>query len=321
MNENKFSIILGAITAVIVGVLLWFGFTKSKEYTAAKEEFDVAQAEIQRMTGGDIFPSQENRQAKEAAVAAYAKEVADLQEAFAPFRVVELPQVSVAQFTDDLLAKRREVVEQFRTAGTEFPEEFFLGLRKYTDRPVENRYAAQMHYQLQAFSQLFRMLAESKPIELENVHRPELPEENGEAANLEGRTYRAHPIEITFRASEQSLRDFLVRLDHAEDFYYVVRALSVRNERGTAPNAQDARFEAASTGFGSAFDNLAFDDAAASDNEQVLIGDGADAAADVAPAATDTGEILKQVLGSETIRVFMRIDVLQFLEPKPLPKS
>ena len=35
----------------------------------------------------------------------------------------------------------------------------------------------------------------------------------------------------------------------------------------------------------------------------------------------DSGQILKQVLGGEEIEVFMRIDVLQFVQPKELPKE
>lgn len=323
MSEKTFLIALGGATVVLAGALGYWGFSSSKKYDAAKESYDGAVSDIQRLTRGDLYPNPANRQAKEKAVGEYATEVGELQKAFDPYRVAELPAIGVTEFTDKLLANRNEVAAKFEEAGTEVPDQFYLGLNEYTTKPVQSGFAAVLNYQLEAFTELFSELAESEPSALINVHRPKLEEEQGGSPDLEGKTFRLHPIEITFRGSVASVRGFLSRIDDPEKFYYVVRTLRIGNERQTAPNAGDARFEVpkpassdaggGSSGFGGGgfdafFENVGEEEEADAGAEEAV----AEEVVEEAPA--DSGEILKQVLGNEEVNVFLRVDVLQFLQ-------
>lgn len=318
MSEKTFLIALGGATVVLAGALGYWGFTSGKNYSAAKESYDGAVGDIQRLTRGELYPNAANRQAKEKAVGDYATEVGELENAFAPYRVAELPSIGVTEFTDKLLSNRGEVVAEFEKAGTTVPDQFYLGLDEYTAKPVQSGFAAVLNYQLEAFTELFSQLAQSEPDALLNVHRPKLPEESGGSPDLEGKTYRSHPIEITFRGDVPSVRGFLSRIDDPENFYYVVRAMRITNERQEAPNAGDARFEVPESesdggdsglgggGFDAFFENVGDEDAG---------DDSAEAAEEVVEdAPSDSGEILKQVLGNEQVNVFLRLDVLQFLQ-------
>jgi hypothetical protein len=94
--------------------------------------------------------------------------------------------------------------------------------------------------------------------------------------------------------------------------------MRVMNEKVKAPTAADSQFkteeEAAPEAGADAFPDaggfvLPGDEAPADAAAPAA----AEAAAEAAPAA-DEGVILQQVLGSEKINVFLRIDILQFLE-------
>jgi len=330
-------IALGAGTALAMGGLVWWGMQERGDYAAAKDGYDDAANEIRRLTRTEPYPSADNRLAKQTAVEEYASSVGDLQQAFDPYRAPNLEAIDVDAFTDALLASRKQVLESFDSVGAEVPEDFFQGLERYTEEPVKRGDAPLINFQLEAFTELFTKLAEARPAELLNVHRPLLPEEEGRTLELEGRTYRAHPIEVSFRGRESTFYDFLSSLDDSERFYYLIRTMRIKNQRDTAPNARDARFERAVVapetddfGFpddgdfsGGAGDFDAGGDFEGGAAEDGAAGDEAEEAPAEAPAAApgDSGEILKQVLGDEMVDVFLRIEVLQFLEAQPISKG
>lgn len=332
-QDNKFPIVLGGVTALVVGGLVFWGLSSSKKYSAAKDDYDAAVGQITSLTGKGIFPNQENRQAKEKAVADYRASVEELQATFDSFRAPNRPNVEASAFTDALLAARKDLVAKFEAAGTELPADFFMGFQKYTSEPVKQGNTGVLSYQLDAFSKLFGLLAEAAPAKVNSVYRPELEEEKGQAFDAAGRPFRQHPIEISFTGREASIRQFLGALDDSKEFFFVTRVIRLKNERVTAPNAKDARFEAPKAAAGESAASGGSDPFAAggfvfpteeTDEEPATDGEAA-AEPEPAPAEpeepSDSGEILKQVLGSENVQVFIRIDLLQFLEPMTLPQG
>jgi len=328
-QENKFPIILGAVTAVAAGGLIWWGMQSGSAYDAAKSDYDEKVGEISRLMRAKVAPTADNQREKKKAVAEYRESVESLQKAFDKYRAPKLENTEVNAFSDALLAARKRVGLKFEEAEVSLPASFFLGLGKYTDKLPQKKNTGLLHYELGAFEDLFGRLADAGPAELLNVHWPDLPEEIGKTYDMGNKSFRPHPIEISFQGSEDSLRKFLSSLDDSEKYYYVVRTMRVSNSRMSAPNSKDASFEqvkvetAVDDPFGGG--DFVFPDEVGTPAE----GEGeAPAETEVeapavpeAPAATDGGQILKQVLGSEEIKVFMRIDVLQFVDPKPLPKG
>ncbi|MGB6222560.1 Amuc_1100 family pilus-like protein [Haloferula sp.] len=322
-QENRFPIILGATTAVLVGGLAYWGISSSGKYETAKQDYDAAASEISKLTKGPAYPDSANVAAKEKAVSEYRASVDGLQKAFDKYRATKLENVGVDVFGDALRKARNELVDKFEASKTEMPADAHLGLGIYTRETVNKKNTGVLLYQLQAFEELFDMLANARVAKVTNIYRPELPEESNKKVDLQGRSYRQHPIEITFTGRESSLRDFLSAIDDSDKFAYVVRVIRIRNERTTAPNAKDARFEvpkAAAAADASPFGDGGFtfpDEEEPAAEEEV--------AAEETPAEpagpSDSGQILKQVLGDELTEVFVRIDVIQFLDPKPLPKG
>ena len=326
-QENKFPIVLGAVTAVAAGGLIWWGMQSSAAYDTAKSEYDEKVSEIGSLMRSKVAPTPDNLREKKKAVSDYRGSVESLQKAFDKYRKPKLENTEVNAFSDALLAARKRVGLKFEEAGVSLPAGFFLGLGRYTDKLPQKKNTGLLHFELGAYEELFGRLAEAGPTELLNVHWPDLPEEVGRKYDFAGKSYRSHPIEITFQGSEESLRKFLSSLDDSEEYYYVVRTMRVSNSRSSAPNSKDASFEQAKVEEGPAdpFGAGGFvfpdeeEDAPA--EEEAPAEEAPEEPAPAAPAASDSGQILKQVLGSEEIKVFLHIDVLQFVDPKPLPKG
>lgn len=318
IQENRFTAGLGGITAVAAAGLIAWGVSAGKSYKQAKEDYSSASSELSTMEGSRLYPSANNLADKVKAVKEYTTEVADLQKAFESYRTATPPNVDPSDFTEALLKAKDEAAAALEKVGTEVPPEFFLGAEIYTTSPAKKEATGILTYELEAISQVITYLADAAPAELLNIYRPELVEEEGKKFEpTKGQTYRALPFEISFNGTEASFRKFLSALDDSDKFYYVVRSMRVTNEKNEAPTAADGVFESdePEEGVGGAPDPFA------GAGGFVLPGEEAPAAEEEAPPAleesdpsSDDGEILQQVLGSEKINVFLRIDIIQFLE-------
>lgn len=329
IQENRFAAGLGGITAVAAAGLIFLGVKAGGSYNLAKEEYAAAADAVDSMEKDKLYPNDANLKAKKKAVEDYKESVADLQKAFDKFRAATPPNIEPDAFTENLLKTRDAAAKAFadvRPNPVEVPPEFLLGFEAYAGSPARKDATGILTYQLGAISELATNLAAAAPAKLLNIHRPALEEEDGKTFDAKGKSYRALPVEISFNGNEASLRKFLSSLDDSEKYYFVVRSMRVINEKTKAPTAADGNFateegEAAPEGGGAAADPfggafvLPGEEEAPADKPA----DGeapADAPAD-APAeapAGDDGVILQQVLGSEKINVFLRIDILQFLE-------
>lgn len=326
-KEKSFYTILGAVTAVCAGGLSFWAVSAGSRYAATKEQFDTVVAEIQKMESLPLYPTPENQAAKSKALVEYKGATEVLVNRLKAYRPKDLVNTQPQTFTDALKKAAKEVKDAYATAGLSIDEEkgalpksFYLGFETYTSGLAQQSATGLLTYQLAAIAELHEMLAAAKPVALNNFYRLPLEEEKGEVyVKKTDEIARALPIEISFACQEATLRQFLTSLVNSKKYYFVVRTLRVTNEKTVGPKAQDAEFtkpESAAPAGGDGF-GLPGGDAF------VLPGDNnatAAAAAPAAPVATKSSEqILKQVLGSEKIHVFMRIDQLLFDDSVKVP--
>lgn len=319
IKENPFVAVLGGITVVGAGALLFVGSHFSGKYQEAKDLYDTDAADVQKAEKLSLYPNAANRDGKKKALDEYRGSLGKLQESFGSYRPAEIKNVSPQDFTNALKESDAKVREAFKASNTTFPENFFLGFENYRSSLAREGATGILGYQLGAVTELFLALGKAAPSELKNVHRPELEEERGGVFDGKDVVSRALPIEVTFRGSEKSVREFLSSLATSEGHYYVVHSIRIANDKLVAPGPADAKFPEApkAGGAGNPFEGafvLPGADAAAP------AGDAAAAGATAAPAAADTSLILQRVLGSEDVTVFVRVDILQFLPVKELPK-
>lgn len=318
IKENKFLAALAGGTLAGVIVLLAVGLLGSGKYNTAKETFDTAYQEASGFESQPLYPKVDHKDAKNKALGEYAKLVESLQTDFEPFRPKEIKNLSPQEFTDSLLAANTEVRKAFEDGSTVVPEPFFMGFERYKTSLAAGNNTGILNYQLGAIKSLMLDLAKAKPSELKNFYRQALPEEDGQTFTpSDAAVARAFPMELTFTGTEKSVREFISSLSKIDKQYVVIRALRIGNLKKDPPRAADAQFDKAATeekpaGGADAFSGgfvLPGDDAAAP---------AADAPA-AAPAVADSSRILSQVLGTEQLQVFLRLDLLEFLPAKKLP--
>lgn len=331
IKENTFIAALSGVTLVAAILLYFVGAKGSANYQQAKQEFDAAASDASSFERLSLYPRPENRDGKNKALDEYRQSVDSLQAAYEPFRPKAIENISPQDFTNHLLAANDQTRKAFNDAGTTVPDAFFCGFENYKTTLARSNATGILDYQLTGIKNLLLALSKSGASELKNLHRPPLPEENGNPYTpKETDIARPLPLEITFLGPEKSVRAFLSSIVKPEGQYVVIRSIRVTNAKKDPPRSTDAKFENPSAA-------TSPDAPAASDafigGGFVLPTDDAETPAPAAPAtpaapaaptppaaaATDSNRILAQVLGNEEVLVFLRLDLMQFLPAKKLP--
>jgi hypothetical protein len=314
-QENKFIAGLTGVTVVAGAGLIFWAVSQGGKYDKAKADYDEAASAVSTMESSPLYPKEQNLKAKQKALLSYRSTVEDLQKAFQGYQPGELKNIDSATFTATLKKANEDATAALKATGAEVPDKFFLGFENYATAPVKDSATGVLSYELGAVTNLFNNLAAAKISALENFYRQPLDEETGNKFDETGKSYRVLPVELTFKGSEESLRSFISSLDDSKKFYYVVRSIRIKNEKDKAPSTADAEFKtegAAAEQAGGAVAASGF----------VLPGDTpAEAAAPAQAAPTAGTVILKQVLGSEKVHAFIRIDIILFLKGQELPKA
>lgn len=326
IKQNSFLSGLVAIT-VAGALLLWLLGTKSSgRYEKAKADYEQALADTLRYETLDLYPKPEHLENKKIAIQSYRDEAEELQKAFGRFRPESLENISIQAFSTAVKAANSETRLAFGE-DIQIPEEYFCGFEVYRAGSPPGDATGILNYQLGALKQLMLRLAEVKASGLINIHRPLLPEEKREAfAPEKGQVARKLPLEIVFTGTEDSVRDFLSSVVNDKEYFMVVRSWRIVNKKKIPPRKTDATFDdraprndrvggAADNqpNFGDLFNN---DENVEGDAEFEALPEQPDALA-LPPGGS--GRILSQVLGQEELEVFVRLDLLLFLEAQELP--
>jgi len=337
IKQNPFLAALGGGTLVGAIVLIGIGLAGSGRYQEQLDSFQASSQQVSAYEAKALYPDPALRDAKRKLLVDYAADIEQLQEAFAPYRVEELDKISAQDFTDRLVAASEGLRKAFADAGATLPDGFYVGFESYSAGSLAREAATPiLNYQLGAVNELLLILARSGPSELRNLHRPALPEETGATwQRPDNQAARELPLEITFRASEEATRDFLTALAGSEKYFYVIRTMRVSSEKTTPPLAADAKFEAPAAAPTTAPAADPFGGFVFPGEEAPAPAEDGEAEAEEAPveetpqpapaggrviAEGDTSRILGQVLGTEQVNVFLRLDILQFLAPLELPQ-
>jgi hypothetical protein len=334
IQKNSFPLALSGITLLGVAGLFYYGTLGSTRYETAKTDYDTALAEASSIETTVPYPTVPNRDGKKKAIEDFKKDVESLQASFSAYRPGELQMVSPEKFIDRLKEVSQETRKQFELNAVVVPDGFFVGFKEYTSKFPTKSSTGILGYQLEAIRELLVVLAKSGATEVKNLHRPGLDEESGlvyqPAADA---VARALPMEITFKGPERSIRRFISSLAKSESHYWVVRSLRISNMKMDPPKTADAKFNvpAARNQREAAFEDIfrfgeeGENDAPVEPVEGAQPGtESAPPAAPVpapAPAAPAPGEnrMLALILGNEELVVHIRLDLMMFHEPKPLP--
>lgn len=341
IQENKFVAGLAGVTGIIGGAILFFGNSQGGAYQEKMQQYEELKSRHAKLEKSKPYPNTANLEARKEGIAGYDEVIKGVRATLSGYQAGSLAKLTPQQFSDIQVKMENEMREVFK--GISLPEECNFGFEKYADVEPRAEATAQLNYQLEAMKWLLNQLALAKPDALVNIRRSELAIEKGpvvqprettrggrggrsargnrsrqaKVASVE-KLYELMPVELSFTGDEGAVRTFLKAMANSKEYYYAIRALRVRNQKQTPPTVNDANFPAGGGGAGAPAGGGIIDPFGGLGVDEVEIegggGGGGGAIPVPAPApkpVVAAGErILKQVLGSEQLHVYIRFDIL-----------
>ena len=323
IQDNKVpAAILGLTGAGVVGLGVML-FNAWSGTSSAQEEFDMANASLARLKGAPLAPTPENLAQKQKLVQEYTNEVGKLSLVLYKLQPEDKP-TSNTEFQAKLKARIAEIK---KAGGSRLPGEFNLAFDQYTSElPKSDQVAAELSTYLDSIEEITRLLLKSGVKSVDQLERSPLASEKSEAGKQSRQASKAkgtakgagqaspginiterRQVRVVVRADQGALQTLLSSLASPSEmpFFTVARLVRIENEAQVGPPRVAA---------GGSLD--APTDPAAAPAEEAA-GQPAPAEAKpttpgIQPAAPDS----RVVLGRETLRAFIEIDLVKFLNPQ-----
>ncbi len=298
IQENKIpAAILGVTGAGVVGlgVMLFNAWSTAGE---AQEEFDAINVSLEALKSGTLSPTPEHLAAKQKLVKDYSDAVGKLSLVLYKLQPEDKP-ISNTDFQAKLKAKIAEIKKE---GAARLPAEFNLAFDQYTNAlPKSDQVAAQLSTYLDSVNEIVKMLLKSGVKSIDLLERSDLPSEKDEADKDSSSSADKSGVSITerrvvrvrIRTDQGPLQTLLSNLASPSEMPYftVVRLLRVENEVQEGPPRVVT--------------------AAAKAPEPAQEG-AKPTSPGIQPAPADS----RVVLGKETLRAYLEIDLVKFLNPQ-----
>lgn len=354
LKENKFLIGLGALTAAASGGLIFWGLGAGSDLETLQGEIATKKSALQRMEGLDPYPTPESAKEKAGNLAAVLTKARDARQKLLAFNPESINDIPASEFSEKLKSSVARVKGLF-PGEKDLPKEFTLGFESYAQYLPPEDATGELAFQLEALEYLFTQLAEAGGKEVTNLHRPKLPMEEGKdwpgaapkrgarpgsgskrptTSGPRGRGGAevlpdvAHrlPVEVTFKASEETTRDFLARLANSDKYFFEVRLGRVKNPAPIPSGGKSSGASAKSSSGDGGIVVEGGDDGGivveGDDDGGIVVEGGSDTTAEALPEEPVSSEkIFTKISGNETLDVFLKLDLLIFMEDKEFPET
>ena len=331
-KENKFLGGLLVVTVLLAAIIISFGMKAGTSLEEVQQQVATKKATLKKDKSLNPYPNPENAKAKEASlkeVLAKGKEAREKLLAFVPEKT---ENISGKDFATKLTDTASRVTEPF-PGEKAIPSGFYLGFKKYRGSQPKAEATGVLNYQLDAMEYLLTQASEAGVKQIENLVRESLPQEDGygwpgtkNAKRQSGGGSRAKrpapgavrppkfeklpaiarrmPVEFTFKAPEPVLREFLKRMGNSDEYFFETRIARVLNPASIPSAGKGASSEKESgDGGGGAFGAIEIEGEETAEEEPV-----------------ESVKVLDKVSGGEELTVYLRADLLLFIEEENLPE-
>jgi hypothetical protein len=219
-------------------------------WTEAKQTFDQATAERNRLQGLDPFPNDANYRKLqgylERYTAALDKFKDDLKGEMAPEQ-----ELAPNEFQSRLRQVMLAVEDRASTNNVKLPDNFQLGFDEFTRMMPGTTVAPLLGQELSQVQMLVNILLDAKVDSITSFHRYPLPQEHGASPTPTpsgGRVVAAKPggtpvptliernvVDISFKAAPGTARKVLNEITSSAGQFFIIRTLYVHNEKDKGP--------------------------------------------------------------------------------------
>lgn len=236
-------LVVSAICILLGAALLYWRWSV---WSDAKQTFDQAMAERNRLQGLDPFPDDANYRKLQGYLERYNtaldKFKDELQADVAP-----APPLAPNEFQTRLRDATVATEDRARTNNVKLPDRFQLGFDEFARTMPSTAVATLLGQELSQVQMLINILLDAKVDSITSLRRRALTEERGASPSPTAATGQrvatpAKPnliarniVEISFKAAPNAARKVLNEITNSTNQFFIIRTLYVHNEKDKGP--------------------------------------------------------------------------------------
>src|SRR6266576_1922969 len=239
---------------IVSGICLLLGaallYWRWSVWSEAKQTFDQATTERNRLQGLNPFPNDANYRKLQGYLERYNAALGKFKDELKA-EVAPVPPLAPNEFQSRLRQTTLAVEERARTNNVKLPEKFQVGFDEFARIMPSTALAALLGQELSQVQMLINILLDAKVDSITSFRRRPLPEERGPlptptpspgqrvvAAAKPGGTpplIQRNVVEISFKAPPGAARKVLNEITSSTDQFFIIRTLYVHNEKDKGP--------------------------------------------------------------------------------------
>jgi hypothetical protein len=240
-------LIAAGICVLFAAILL---YSTRARWSAARQEFDKGAAERSRLQRLDPFPNDANYRKLKVHLENYGAALDKFKEELKK-EVAPAPPLAPNEFQSRLRQAVIAIVNRARVNNVKLPNKFQLGFDEFTTGMPKTAVAPLLGQELSQIQMLINILLDAKVDTVTSFHRAPLPEEQrlsltptptpspglkppGTKASASTLLER-NVVDLTFKAAPAAARKVLNEIASSTGQFFIIRTLSVRNEKDKGP--------------------------------------------------------------------------------------
>src|SRR5206468_5386266 len=242
-------LIVSGVSILLGAALLYWRWSVWSE---AKQTFDQATAERNRLQGLSPFPNDANYRKLQGYLERYNAALDKFKDELKA-EVAPAPPLAPNEFQSRLRQATLAVQERARTNNVKLPDKFQLGFDEFARMMPSTAVAVLLGQELSQVQMLVNILLDAKVDNITSFRRHPLPEERGAAptptpspgqrvattgkagSTTTPKLIERNVVEISFKAAPGAARQVLNELTNSTGQFFSIRTLYVHNEKDKGP--------------------------------------------------------------------------------------
>ena len=245
---GNFLIVSGVCILLGAALLYW----RWSVWSDAKQTFDQATSERNRLQGLDPFPNDANYRKLQGYLERYNAALDKFKDELKA-DVAPAPPLAPNEFQSRLRQATLSAADRSRTNNVKLPDKFQLGFDEFAQTMPDTAVAALLGQELSQVQMLINILLDAKVDSIASFRRRPLPEERGAsttptpspgqrvatAAKPGGtptpKLIERNVVEISFKAAPGAARKVVNEITSSAGQFFIIRTLYVHNEKDKGP--------------------------------------------------------------------------------------
>jgi hypothetical protein len=240
------------ICVLFAGILL---YSTRARWSDARQAFDKAAEERSRLQRLDPFPNDANYGKLKVHLENYSAALGKFKEELKK-EVAPAPPLAPNEFQSRLRQAVIATLNRARLNSVKLPDKFQLGFDEFTTAMPKTAVAPLLGQELSQIQMLINILLDAKVDSVTSLHRAPLLEEQPLALTPKptpspglkppatkvsaSTSLERNVVDLTFKAAPSAARKVLNEIANSTGQFFIIRTLSVRNEKDKGPPRQKA---------------------------------------------------------------------------------